>query len=101
VTAALTARRPVPKEVELGFDDLYRCTVHDIYAYAGTLLRDSSAAEEVTALAFERAFRRRQSFDARRGSQRAWLFGIVRNAALDELRRCVPSPVAFSLIRAS
>jgi RNA polymerase sigma-70 factor (ECF subfamily) len=41
----------------------------------------------VTALAFERAFRKRKSFDSRRGSERAWVFGIARNAALDELRR--------------
>ena len=41
----------------------------------------------MTALAFERAFRKRGGFDARRGSERAWLFGIARNAALDELRK--------------
>jgi RNA polymerase sigma-70 factor (ECF subfamily) len=41
----------------------------------------------VTAQAFERAYRRRRSFDPRRGSERAWLFGIARNAALDELRK--------------
>ena len=41
----------------------------------------------MTALAFERAFRKRKSYDSRRGSERAWLFGIARNAALDELRR--------------
>ena len=41
----------------------------------------------MTALAFERAYRRRASFDRRRGVERAWLFGIARNAALDELRR--------------
>jgi RNA polymerase sigma-70 factor (ECF subfamily) len=41
----------------------------------------------VTAQAFERALRRQRSFDARRGTQRAWLFAIARNAALDELRR--------------
>jgi RNA polymerase sigma-70 factor (ECF subfamily) len=51
------------------------------------LLRDRSAAEDVTALAFERAYRRRRSFNPKRGSRRAWLFGIARNAALDELRR--------------
>jgi RNA polymerase sigma-70 factor, ECF subfamily len=51
------------------------------------VLRDQSAAEDVTALAFERAFRGRGLFDPRRGSERAWLFGIARNAALDELRR--------------
>ena len=52
-----------------------------------TLLRDPAAAEDVTALAFERAYRRRRTFDRRRGEERAWLFGIARNAALDELRR--------------
>ena len=36
--------------------------------------------------AFERAYRKRSRFDSRRGSARAWLFGIARNAALDELR---------------
>ena len=51
------------------------------------MLRDRSAAEDVTAQAFERAYRRRASFKPERGSQRAWLFGIARNAALDELRR--------------
>jgi RNA polymerase sigma-70 factor (ECF subfamily) len=41
----------------------------------------------VTSLAFERAYRRAGLFNPRRGSERAWLFGIARNAALDELRR--------------
>jgi RNA polymerase sigma-70 factor (ECF subfamily) len=41
----------------------------------------------VTAQAFERAYRRRRTFRASRGSPEAWLFGIARNAALDELRR--------------
>lgn len=69
------------------FDALYRCSASDLYAYVRTLLRDEAAAEDVTALAFERAYRRRASFDPKRGTQRAWLFGIARNAALDELRR--------------
>jgi RNA polymerase sigma-70 factor (ECF subfamily) len=51
------------------------------------MLRDRGAAEEVTAAAFERAFRRRSSYDGGRGNPRAWLFGIARNAAYDELRR--------------
>jgi RNA polymerase sigma-70 factor (ECF subfamily) len=66
---------------------LYRACRDDVYAYVATLLRDRSLAEDVTAQAFERAFRRRRLFDSRRGSERAWLFGIARNAALDELRR--------------
>jgi RNA polymerase sigma factor (sigma-70 family) len=71
----------------LDFEALYRAARDDVFAYVATLLRDRGAAEDVTALAFERAFRRRRSFDAGRGSARAWLFGIARNAALDELRR--------------
>lgn len=68
-------------------ETLYSENRDDVYAYVAGLLRDRSAAEDVTALAFERAFRRRRGFDARKGSPRAWLFGIARNAALDELRR--------------
>ena len=68
------------------FDALYRETASDVYAYVMTLLRDRAAAEDVTAQTFERAYRKQAGFDARRGSRRAWLFGIARNAALDELR---------------
>jgi RNA polymerase sigma factor (sigma-70 family) len=70
-----------------GFDQLYRSSVADVYAYVATLLADRAAAEDVTAAAFERAWRKRRTFDAGRGTARAWLFGIARNAALDELRR--------------
>ena len=69
------------------FADLYRETVGDVFAYVATLVGDRAAAEDVVALAYEKAYRKRGSFDARRGSPRAWLFGIARNAALDELRR--------------
>jgi RNA polymerase sigma-70 factor (ECF subfamily) len=69
------------------FEALYRSCAQDVFAYVFTLLRDRPAAEDVTAAAFERAFRKRRSFNAHRGSERAWLFGIARNAALDELRR--------------
>ena len=68
-------------------ETLYRSARDDVYAYVFTLLRDPAGAEDVTALAFERAYRKRRSFDRRRGEERAWLFGIARNAALDELRR--------------
>jgi RNA polymerase sigma-70 factor (ECF subfamily) len=70
-----------------GFEELYRNTFPRVYAYVASLLRDHSAAEDVTALAFERAYRKRSRFSARRGSPEAWVFGIARNAALDELRK--------------
>jgi RNA polymerase sigma-70 factor (ECF subfamily) len=76
-----------PREADLAFDRLYRSSRDDVYAYVAGMLRDGPAAEEVTATTFERAYRKRSRFDPRRGEPRAWLFGIARNAALDELRR--------------
>lgn len=71
----------------VGFDALYRESASDVFAYVLSLLRDRAAAEDVTAAAFERAYRRQATFDPGKGTQRAWLFVIARNAALDELRR--------------
>ena len=76
-----------PTATRLDFDALYRGSRDDVYAYVVTLLRDRGAAEDVTAQAFERAFRKAHSYDSGRGGERGWLFGIARNAALDELRR--------------
>ena len=84
VTAAIVDAAP-PRTLD--FDALYRDARDDVYAYAATLLRDRAAAEDVAAAAFERAYRRQGRYDASKGSPRAWLFGIARNAALDELRR--------------
>jgi RNA polymerase sigma-70 factor, ECF subfamily len=84
--AVATATEPVD-EARLAFEALYRESRDDVYAYLAGLLRDRSAAEEVTAQAFERAWRRRRQLDPGRGPARAWLFGIARNAGLDELRR--------------
>src|SRR5215218_11261922 len=87
-TGTMTATSPTAIEASWeGFEALYRSSRDDVYAYVATLLREPAAAEDVTALAFERAYRRRRSFDRARGNERAWLFGIARNAALDELRR--------------
>jgi RNA polymerase sigma-70 factor (ECF subfamily) len=85
---ATTATLPATASISASdFDALYREARDDVFAYAATLLRDRGAAEDVTAQAFERAYRKRSRYDARRGTPRAWLFGIARNAALDELRR--------------
>ena len=83
----VAAAAEAPSKGDLEFDQLYRSSRDDVYAYAAGLLRDRAAAEDVTATAFERAYRKRSRFDPSRGNGRAWLFGIARNAALDELRR--------------
>jgi RNA polymerase sigma factor (sigma-70 family) len=87
VSEALVADAGAEEKTTVDFERLYRSSRDDVYAYAAGLLRDQAAAEDVTAAAFERAYRKRSRFNADRGSARAWLFGIARNAALDELRR--------------
>jgi len=83
-TTAASAREPLD---DAAFDALFRQCARDVHGYAISLLGDRSAAEDVTALAFERLYRSRARLDPRRGTPRAWLFAIARNAALDELRR--------------
>jgi RNA polymerase sigma-70 factor, ECF subfamily len=78
---------PAQSQAQTSFEALYRACASDLYAYVSSLLRDRAAAEDVTAQTFERALRKRRTFNAKRGTERAWLFGIARNAALDELRK--------------
>jgi RNA polymerase sigma factor (sigma-70 family) len=87
VTAVTVPLAAGAQSAPLDLEALYRESRDDVYAYALTMLRDAAAAEDVTAQSFERALRRRRLFSPRRGTPRAWLFGIARNAALDELRR--------------
>jgi RNA polymerase sigma-70 factor, ECF subfamily len=83
----MSATLEMPPTAKLDFDALYRGSRDDVYAYVVTLLHDRGAAEDVTAQAFERAFRKAHAYGPGRGGERGWLFGIARNAALDELRR--------------
>ncbi len=86
-TPAAPGTPPPLAAVPPDFESFYRTNRDDVYAYVAGMLRHRPAAEDVTALAFERAYRKWRSFDPARGSARGWLFGIARNAALDELRR--------------
>ena len=85
---AVAERVPLATDTRAeSFQSLYERTFPRVYAYVASLLRDRSAAEDVTAQAFERAWGRRRGYRSARGSAEAWLFGIARNAALDELRK--------------
>jgi RNA polymerase sigma-70 factor (ECF subfamily) len=83
IAAPVTATR----STKIDFERLYESSRDDVFAYVTSLLRDRAAAEDATAAAFERAYRKRARFNPSKGSPRAWLFGIARNAALDEMRR--------------
>jgi RNA polymerase sigma factor (sigma-70 family) len=83
------------------FDQLFHDCAGDVHGYAVSLLGDRAAAEDVTALAFERLYRARARWDRRRGTPRALLFTIARNAALDELRRRRRHPLSPSEVESA
>jgi RNA polymerase sigma-70 factor (ECF subfamily) len=51
------------------------------------MVGDRSAAEELVQEAFWRVWKRAATFELGRGQFTAWLFGIVHNLAIDEIRR--------------
>ncbi|TML09135.1 MAG: RNA polymerase sigma factor [Actinobacteria bacterium] len=58
----------------------------DVLAYLMYLTADHALAEDLTVDTFERALRRWNRFDARRGGVRTWLCQLARSAALDHFR---------------
>ena len=58
-----------------------------VFGWALTRFGDRRDAEEVVAETMVRAWRGHGQFDPGRGSERAWVFGIARNTAVDHFRR--------------
>lgn len=59
----------------------------ELFAWALGRFGDRRDAEEVVAEAMVRAWRNHHQFDPTRGSERSWVFGIVRTTAADHYRR--------------
>ena len=76
---------------EAAFEALFGRFQRDVFGWALRIVRERTAAEDVTTEAFWRAFRSRARFDVRR-SFGAWMRRIATNAAVDHLqRRGVPT----------
>jgi len=67
------------------------------YSLAHRIMGEPSAAEDVTQEAFLSIWRTSASFDAARGSVRSWLLQIVRNRAIDVIRRSSARPTRADL----
>jgi RNA polymerase sigma-70 factor (ECF subfamily) len=69
------------------FEVLYDRHGGPAYSLAYRIVGDRTAAEDVAQEAFLSIWRSRARFDRARGSVRSWVLSIVRNRAIDSLRR--------------
>jgi RNA polymerase sigma-70 factor (ECF subfamily) len=58
----------------------------ELYRFARRALGDSGQAEDAVQEAFVRAWRASDRYDPARASQRTWLFAILRNVVIDQVR---------------
>src|SRR5213593_1654783 len=71
---------------EMTFQQAAEAHLDDVYGYLAWFTSDRFAAEELTAVTFERALRLWHRFDPQRGSARTWLCQLARTVALDHFR---------------
>ena len=74
------------KEIE-AFEVYYDRHAGAAYSLAHRIVGDPRLAEDVTQEAFLSIWRSESGYDAARGSVRTWTLGIVRNRAIDAIRR--------------
>jgi RNA polymerase sigma factor (sigma-70 family) len=87
VNAASTSLDAPPSlGARAGFAEVVAMELDAVYGYLVYLTGDRSAAEDLVAETFEKAFRTWRRFDPRRGSPRTWLCRIAHNVAIDWFR---------------
>lgn len=69
------------------FRRLYELTAHQLFASAVRILEDNDEAAEALQDAYLRIWWRSAEFDPERGTATTWLNAVLRNAAIDRLRR--------------
>lgn len=72
------------------FTRLYRELHPVVYAYLHRRTSNPADAEDLTGRVFERFVARLDTYSSERGSVKAWVVGMARNALIDELRRRRP-----------
>lgn len=69
------------------FGALYDRYVDRIFVYAARLMQDEAAAQDVTAVTFEKALSHIRRYEWQSSSFAPWLYRIARNEAMSRLRR--------------
>jgi RNA polymerase sigma-70 factor (ECF subfamily) len=87
VNAASSTLDALPRfSARAGFADVAAEQLDAVYRYLVYLTGDRSAAEDLAAETFEKAFRTWRRFDPGRGTPRTWLCRIARTVAIDWFR---------------
>jgi RNA polymerase sigma-70 factor (ECF subfamily) len=73
------------------FGRLYEASAGQMFGAAMRLLRSRDLAEEATQEAYLAVWRKAGQYRPERGSAIGWMVGIVRNAAIDRLRKGQPA----------
>lgn len=79
---------------EAAFAELYQATSAKLYAVALRILKSQEAAEDVVQDSFFKVWERARDFRPELASPVTWMAAIVRNRALDEVRRRGARPAA-------
>lgn len=74
-------------DAELLIRRLYVDHSEALLSWALGQVSDQRDAEEVVSYTLVKAWRRYDQYDAKRGSERSWIFGIARNTAIDRHRK--------------
>jgi len=69
------------------FEQIYATHAEQLVRFLLYRTGDAALAEDLAADAFERVLRARRPFDARKASQKTWLYAIALNVLRDHLRR--------------
>jgi len=92
--AELVAR--VSKGDKHALEELYDRYAAAAMGLALKMIGERNTAEEIVQEAFWRVWKRSSTFELGRGQFTAWLFGIVHNLAIDEMRRRKVRPNTIS-----
>src|SRR5271167_1908659 len=76
----------IARNDERSLTELYNHTRHIVYGLVLGVLREQSAAEDITQEIYIQIWRKAAAFDPARGSALGWIVTVSRRRALDKLR---------------